>query len=300
MSATGRLGRWAAVLVAAALVLAACGSADADDELASDDEPASDEPVAARERPVVPPTSTTTSVPPGGRQPTADDPLRVLFAGDSIGIEVAAPAIAALGGGGSAIGYFVANPSIPRDPARRGLWERRLAESNPEVIVLLVGVWERMGFGQAKLEGQTVGEYRAEVIDPFVDLVTSKGAQVVWVSAPLVEDPTAAGQISFLDQAFRSVGETDDRVDYIDAAEAVAGPDGEFIEVVTGPDGFSERVRRIDGTHLCPGGAVRMAQPVIRVIVDRWNLPVDPGWPNGDWRYVVPFEDGAAECPAVG
>jgi hypothetical protein len=137
-------------------------------------------------------------------------------------------------------------------------------------------------------------------MDPFVDLVTSQGAELVWVSSPLVEDPTASSQLEFMDAAFRGLGERDDRVEYIEAAGLVAGPDGEFIDVVTGPDGFAERVRRLDGTHLCPGGAVRMAEPLIDFVADRWNLPVSGDWPNGDWRYAQPFENGASECPAVG
>jgi hypothetical protein len=72
------------------------------------------------------------------------------------------------------------------------------------------------------------------------------------------------------------------------------------MDIATSPDGFAERVRRVDGTHLCPGGAVRMAEPVIQLLVDTWNLPVDPGWPNGEWRYAKPFLEADRECPAVG
>ena len=169
------------------------------------------------------------------------------------------------------------------------------------MVVVLVGVWERMGFGQEQLAGQTVAEYRAEVIDPFIDLVTSQGAELVWVSSPLVEDVTASRQIGFLDEAFRTVGQSDDRVEFIDAAGLVAGRDGEFVAVTTGLGGRPERVRRVDGTHLCPGGAVLMAAARWSDhLAERWNVPVDPDWPTGDWRSAVPFENAATECPAVG
>lgn len=290
-------GTWiVGACLAAALAIAGCSTGTDDHELAADDPVEADRSEPGDDGA---PAPTTTSIPPGGRQPDRDDPLRVLFTGDSIGAEVAAPAMAALGGGGSVVNYFVANPSIPRDPARKALWEARLAESDPEVVVVLVGVWERMGFGRDQQQGQTVGEYRREVIDPFVDLVTSQGAELVWVSSPLVEDLTASSQIAFLDEAFRGLGESDDRVEYIDAAGLVAGPDGEFIDVVAAADGSVERVRRLDGTHLCPGGAVRMATPLIESVAQRWNLPVDADWPAGTWRAAVPFEDAPTECPAV-
>ena len=286
---------WVGVLVLGALILATCASGRGGSELASD------EPVRSGAATTTPTTTPapTTSLPPGGRQPDADDPLRVLFTGDSIGMELAAPAMAAFGGGGAAVTYFVANPSIPRDPTLKGLWEARLDESDPDVIVVLVGIWERMGFGAEQQEGQSITQYRGEVIDPFVDLVTSQGAELIWVSAPVVDEPTAGDQISFLDEAFRSVGETDDRVEYIDAAGLITGPNGEFLDVVTRADGTRERIRRVDGTHLCPGGAVRMAEAVIWSVAHRWNLPVADDWPVGDWRAAVPFEDADVECPAV-
>lgn len=283
-----------AVLVAA-LVATAC-AAGADDDLATDDE------VRARATTstVAPSTTTTTPLPAGGRQPDADDPLRVLFSGDSIGYELAAAGIAALGGGGEAITFFVANPSLTREAGRNGLWELRLEESDPEVIVMLVGVWERMVFGRERFFGMTVPQYRTQVIDPFIDLITANGAEVVWVTSPIVDEFEAAEQIKFLNGAFQSLGESDDRVTFIDAAELVANPDGSFTDVLTDEDGTMHRVRRVDGTHLCPDGAIRMARPVVDLIADRWNVAVADDWTTGSWRMSVPFEDHATECPPAG
>jgi hypothetical protein len=193
----------------------------------------------------------------------------------------------------------VARPALPREPDDLLAWQARLAEVDPDVVVVLVGVWERMVFRQAQLEGQSLTQYRDEVVDPFVDTVANAGAELVWVSSPLVREPTARAQLAFMNGIFEGVGAVDDRVDYVDAAARIIGPDGGHVEMVTGPDGFTERVGRLDGTHLCPGGAVRMAEPVVGLLVDRWNVPVDEDWPNGAWRGAVPFEQAAAECPAV-
>jgi hypothetical protein len=286
--------RLVGVLLACSLGLAACGSGVGDrDRVAAD--PAGAQTDAHPETALAP-----TSTPPGGRQPAAADPLRVVFAGDSLGIEMAAPAMAALRGGGSTVSFFVDNPGIPRGPLGGLFWSKTLAESDPEVVVLLIGVWERVAFNEARLDGQTLSQYRAEVIDPFVDLVTSHGAEIVWVSSPLVREPTPSAQLSFMNELFHGVGESDDRIEYIDASSRITGPSGEHLDVMTGPGDTLERLRRLDGTHLCPGGAHRIAEPVIQYVVDRWNVPVDDDWANGAWRAAEPFENVTAECPVLG
>lgn len=67
---------------------------------------------------------TTTSTPPGGRQPTAEDPLRVTFAGDSVMAEFAPAMIEALQGTGETVGRFVLSPSIARDGAANLIWQQ--------------------------------------------------------------------------------------------------------------------------------------------------------------------------------
>ena len=89
------------------------------------------------------PTTTTTSVPPGGRQPTPEDPLRVVLAGDSV-MNGLAPAIAtALNEGGDSQVQFDLAPSIARDTASRVLWQQQLDATSPDLVVMLIGTWER-------------------------------------------------------------------------------------------------------------------------------------------------------------
>jgi hypothetical protein len=97
--------RFLGVLLVASPGGTACGSGG--DDAAS----VADDPVAGTAEPET--ASTTTSIAAGGRQRTADDPLRVLFAGDSLAFETATPTVAALRGGGSALAFFVGAPSSP-------------------------------------------------------------------------------------------------------------------------------------------------------------------------------------------
>ena len=63
---------------------------------------------------------------------------------------------------------------------------------DPEVIVVLIGVWEGMATGapgQYPL-GSPAWErtYRDRLLQPYLDLLTSRGAKVVWVGMPPVPD----------------------------------------------------------------------------------------------------------------
>ena len=249
--------RFVGILLIASLAGTACGSGS------DDAAPVADDPVAGSAEPET--VSTTTSIPAGGRQPAADDPLRVLFAGDSLAIETAAPTMAALRGGGSAGASFVGAPVIPRGPLGGLFWSNTLDESDPDVVVLLIGVWERMGFKEARSAGQTLSQYRAEVIDPFVDLVTSRGAELVWVSSPIVREPVASSELSVMNEIFEGVSQVDDRVTYIDANRRITGPTGEYVE-------DRDRSGRVRSAAAAPG-----------------RDPPVPGWrcPDGRARHRV-------------
>ncbi|OWY59645.1 hypothetical protein B7486_73460, partial [cyanobacterium TDX16] len=87
--------------------------------------------------------TTTSTLPPGGRVPTAEDPLRVLLAGDSVMAGLAPAVTAAVESGGAADATFTLTPALPHQDLDWAGWQARLAELDPEVVVVLVGVWER-------------------------------------------------------------------------------------------------------------------------------------------------------------
>jgi len=54
------------------------------------------------------------------------------------------------------------------------------------------------------------------------------------------------------------------------------------------------RLRNIDGLHLCPGGAIRLADPLLLTLRERYGLVAVAGWQDTDWAegHFVP-----EECP---
>lgn len=284
--------RLAAVLVPAALLLSSAAACATDVEAPAVAQ--GTEPTSASSAP----TTTTTSLPPGGRQPTPADPLRVVLAGDSV-MNGLAPAIAtALNEGGDSAVQFDLAPSIARDTASRVLWQQQLEQTRPDLVVMLIGTWER---GDANFEPgdpNWAPWYQEQVLDPFAEMVTGSGARILWIGMPAVASESDTLQLVALNSQFAALAERDDAVDYVEGGDFLNGPDGGYTDRLPAADGTVERVRRVDGLHLCPGGSERLAVPVIEYAQQQWNVRVAEGWESMPWRE-PPTLDHPEECPPV-
>ncbi len=242
---------------------------------------------------------TTTSVPPGGRQPTPEDPLRVTFAGDSVMAEFAPALIDALESGGPAVGRFVLSPSIARDGSTTLIWQQEMADHDPDLIVQLVGFWEDQVVGEtASSQPGWAGRYRARVVEPFLDLITAEGAKVLWIGMAAVGEPAVTERLARLNSVYAQVAEARDDMDYLAAGDYLSGPDGGYAEIVTSPtSGQPVRLRRIDGLHLCPEGVTALGAPVLDHVAEQWNVTGAFGWQDGPWR-LPPLLHAPEECPA--
>ncbi len=283
-------------LGAVALLAPACGTEPASAPAAAEGTPATTSPSTSTTTST---TTTTTSVPPGGRLPTDKDPLRVLLAGDSVMADVSLAVASTLNDGGHAVTRLVTAPSVPREGATRSLWRRQLDEYDPEVVVVLIGVWEGMAEGALAREplGSLAWErtYRREALDPYVSLLTSRGADVIWIGMPPVLDPGRQLGFASMNRAVRQLADESPDLTYVPGDELLARPDGSWADVLPGPHGTPQRVRRLDTTHLCADGAERLARPVLRLVADRWAVPLAEDWPTRHWRWVFPPDD----CPPV-
>ena len=281
-----------AATLALGLLATACGSDDGGSS-ATDDTPAGSTTTNA----TTSSTTTTEPPPPGGRRPTRQDPLRVLMAGDSLMADLSLAIASTLQDGGRAVARFVAAPSIPREGVTRALWRQQLDQFDPEAIIVMIGVWEGMGIdAQAQ---QPIGTpaweraYRRELLDPYLQLLTSEGAEVVWIGMPPSPDLRRSLEFAALNRAVRRVANRSPDLTWIPGDEILSRPDGSWAEILPGPQGTPQRVRRVDTTHLCAEGAVRLARPVLRHLERQWEVPLAPNWPTRNWRWVFPPD----ECP---
>jgi hypothetical protein len=227
------------------------------------------------------PAATTTEAPAR--------PTRVLLAGDSVMAGLVPAVEAALEPAGGAEVSYVLTPSILREPSVRFSWSQELEELDPDVVVMFVGTWEARDLPEAGGTGTTVqpgqsawpATYRAEVVDPWLELITSHGAEVVWIGAPPIADPEGSGFFELLNGVFAALPADWPQVDYLDPAPALGAPGRGFSETVTLADGTSVRLRQVDGLHLCPAGAQLLAELVVDAIAAE---PPEDGWQDGDWR----------------
>jgi hypothetical protein len=281
---SARLRRAAALVLLSAALAAACSSG-------SDGDDAS--PATASTVPV-----TTTSLPPGGRQPTAQRPLRVTFAGDSVMGEVAPALIQALEGTGETRARFLLAPSIARGGAGGVIWNRELQRHHPELIVLLVGFWEDKIIGETA-SGQPgwANQYRRTVVDPFLDLLTRDGAKVLWIGMASVNEPNLTARLARMNSVYLDAADARDDVDFIPAGRYLSTPQGGYADVLPSPvSGQPLRIRRTDGLHICPDGLALLGPPGLEAITEQWNITAAYGWQQGSWRR-PPLLHAPEECP---
>ena len=160
------------------------------------------------------------------------------------------------------------------------------------------GTWERGDANFNPGDPAWASWYQEQVLDPFAEMVTGTGARILWVGMPAVRDEADTLQLVALNSQFRALAERDDRVEYVEGGDFLNGPDGGYTDELPRADGTPERVRRLDGLHLCPGGSERLAIPVVQYAQQEWEVAVGYNWQNAPWRE-PPTLDHPEECPPV-
>jgi hypothetical protein len=161
----------------------------------------------------------------------------------------------------------------------------------------MIGVWE--GMAEDALTTLPLGSpaweqtYRQDLLEPYLQLLTSQGAEVIWVGMPPAQDLRRTLEFSAMNGAVRRLAQDSPDLTWVPGDEILANPDGTWADVLPGPGGNPQRVRRVDTTHLCAEGAVRLARPILGYLHHQWDVPLAADWPNRNWRWVFPPED----CP---
>jgi hypothetical protein len=235
--------------------------------------------------------ATTTTAPPAGEPDEPDEPLRITLAGDSVMAGLAPALEAAFDDEDDVEVEFVLTPSILRDATVRYTWGKELEEFDPDVVVMFVGTWElgevtnQVGTATGPPDPVWRETYERDILDPWIDLITSGGAEVLWLGAPAVPAPEVSVLFDALNEAYAGLETRREGVDYLDSTAAMAGGAGAgFQPTATTADGEIVRLRQVDGLHLCPEGAVRLAEAVIAALPSDRELEPAPGWEDGSWR----------------
>jgi hypothetical protein len=229
------------------------------------------------------------------------EPLRVLLTGDSLMVDSADALTAALATADRPIVVsFEGQPARPRTAEQTLDWRDRVEAFAPDLVVEYMGYWEIAAGGLADPPYGTPGfaeGYRTQTLDPWFDHLASIGSkEIVLAAAPVGNadtSPIIADVVAILEEYLT------DRAGVWFVPTSTALAPGGYTDRLPDPlTGELERVRRVDGLHLCPDGAERITDLVLDVLEREYELTFDDSWRPGDWRIALPI-DLAVECPPL-
>ena len=192
---------------------------------------------------------------------TADAPLRLWIAGDSLAYSV-----------GTGLGKKAANTGVvaPVYESRvsSGLsspgffdWPGRVSEElprlNPEVVVFVMGTndWAVPQDTPVDAAGQPAWKAAyAKQVQHMVDTLTANGRTLYWVGPPVLRDTKQEAGVKALADVIRGVVDTHPQAEFVDLHDLLDAPDGTYSSTVDS-EGKKVQVRTGDGVHLTPDGA---------------------------------------------
>jgi hypothetical protein len=158
-------------------------------------------------------------------------------------------------------------------------YTRILDATQPTGVAILLG-----GFDLAYAAAHPAAY--GTLIGQVMDLLTSRGAQVAWIG----ELPGAArfendAQRRNLNSIIEAQAASRPAVHWVSSDATFDGPNGHYAMFLPGAGGHLERLRKVDGQHLCPAGAARLGQLVYGTLRTPLDLSAPArNWQSGSWR----------------
>jgi len=228
------------------------------------------------------------------RVATAADPLRVLVVGDSVSYDAEPGLLAALRATGAVtveaenrLGFGLTSHFVDW----RTDWPRFVRDVRPEVVITFFGDWDETFLAR---EGP---EAYARLLDEAFGILGSGGARLLVVGVPVNVNREGVQHPRETRASFQAaVARLAPMAAFLDL-DPVLTPGATFRSHLEGPGGL-ERVRKLDGHHLCPAGAARIGRAAVDALAPAWSLPApDPSWRAGDWALDPRYDEPPGSCP---
>jgi lysophospholipase L1-like esterase len=218
--------------------------------------------------------TTTTTVPPNPKEPTAAAPLRVLVVGDSVGLDMGGPLQSTLASTGVVNAALDARESTGLTRPDYFNWPAELAQdmrtAQPQVVVVMIGANDAQDFlgpPDVPYGSPRWNDLYAQRVSQFMQIAGSGGALVVWVGMPPMQNPGLNAQMSDVNTIVaQRAAQAKPPVHFIPTDKSLGTAQGGYTAFVTNPAGQIVNVRTPDGTHLTPGGGQVAAQQVIAAL----------------------------------
>ncbi len=225
--------------------------------------------------------ATTTTIPPR-RVPSAQQPLKVWLAGDSMMGSISESFIDKDGGNplisateNYQIGTGLTRPDVYNWPAAIA---QEMTSVNPDVVILLFGANDDQdiqvaGHTLALQSPQWQQEYANRVNQILAE--TANGVrQVIWLAVPAVRRPRLNQTKDFINNIIQAAAKAHPNVTYLDTGALLDGPGNSFTTYLHSASGQAITVRDSDGIHITLGGA-DLVTPVLQADIEQfWHLPV--------------------------
>jgi hypothetical protein len=220
-------------------------------------------------------TTTTTTVPPNPKLPTAATPLRVLIVGDSIGLDMGGALQSDLAGTGVVNAGLDGRESTGLTRPDYFNWPAELTTDikadNPQVVVVMIGANDAQDFlgpPDTPYASPAWNGLYAQRVAQFMQIAGSTGALVIWVGMPPMQNPGLSAQMADLNTLVKQqAAAAKPPVVFIDTTKSLGTPTGGYTAFTTNAAGQIVNTRTPDGTHLTPGGGQLVAQQVIAELV---------------------------------
>jgi hypothetical protein len=227
-------------------------------------------------------TTTTTTVPPNPKLPTAATPLRVLIVGDSIGLDMGGALQSDLAGTGVVNAGLDGRESTGLTRPDYFNWPAELTTDikadNPQVVVVMIGANDAQDFlgpPDTPYASPAWNGLYAQRVAQFMQIAGSTGALVIWVGMPPMQNPGLSAQMADLnaiDQHQAAIAKPP--VTFVSSYKSLGTATGGYTAFVTNAAGQIVNTRTPDGIHLTPGGSQVVAQQVIaQLVTNGYHIP---------------------------
>jgi uncharacterized protein len=224
----------------------------------------------------LPGVTTTTAL--DQTHPTAANHLRVLIAGDSIGLDLGGPlqndmantgVITATLDGHESTG--LTRPDYYNWPAEL---QTDIATYHPQVVVIMIGANDPQDFPGPPDVPYTSPSWNpmyAARVAQFMQIAQSGGAQVIWVGMPPMQNGGLSAKLLDLNTIVQQQAAAQKPpVNFISTWTMLGTAQGLYTAYITTASGQVVNVRAPDGTHLTPAGGEVVSQSVLGYL--RTNL----------------------------
>jgi hypothetical protein len=223
---------------------------------------------------LTPGATTTTTVPPNPKEPTAAAPLRVLIVGDSVGLDMGGALQSDLASTGVVNAALDARESTGLTRPDYFSWPAELTSdmrmAQPQVVVVMIGANDPQDFlgpPDVPYGSPRWNTLYAQRVSQFMQIAESGGALVVWLGMPPMQNPGLSAQMADIDAiAAQQATQAKRPVHFVATDKTLGTPQGGYTAFVTNAAGQIVNIRTPDGTHLTPGGGQVAAQQVLALL----------------------------------